>query len=537
MSVSELSTCFTLLWLLSVGACSKDKQVPFGLEDSPSSDAGAGGKANEASTETDESTEPSADAQQVRLHAAREQGLGSSQTRIDAFSVPEHCLKPVGRIDQLSPSLAAVRVEHRCATGIRTNAWLLTLEAQPRVRERITLLGPTARSEAEMQLALRAEDVDGDGYDDVVADVTISGLQVPLTWLNRPGGFTRDGAQPESSLQQASDTAEQQLGTNPAAARETANEALQAYVALCRESGAARIGLSGTQGLQCGRSAAAARAASVAIEAAIRQREFVDALRAQRQWEASGIALDEGDSERIRSAWRGARSAPGTRWRTLGSEPTAVSLYFEDDDHLIVGTKIPRRIELSSNTSSFLDGSAEPLPIVDPTAKIAVRAVRHSCQGIEAELRPIGARKSFAVPIAPEARRPDCASWIDRPVSLFDWQVLGWAPQGLVAAQGDQIRIVPLDRIGKPAGPPSDLNPDTPLPAPIRGPSVSPDGSRLAIAHREGIVIHHWGHDGDLWIRPAQWNAVPGELRAIALSPSGRRVAVQKGSAIQLLEW
>ncbi len=586
MGTSQLSTYFALLWLLSLSACSKDKQVPFGLEEAPTRSAGAAGKADEAdeaSAEPAETTEQpsgevfepgrveislgetamvleegyalaalrvdldedgtldllaaSAGGQQVRLHAAQEQGLGTRQRQIDAFTVPEDCLEPVGRIDQLSPSLAAVRVEHRCATGIRTNSWLVTLEAQPRVRERITLLGPTPRSDAAMQLALRALDVDEDGYDDVIANVTIAGLEVPLTWLNRPGGFTRNGSQPEAALGQAADAALQQLGANPAAAIETANQVLQAYVAICRESGAARIGLSGTQGVQCGRSSAAGQAASLAIEAAIRQRAFVDALGSQRQWEASGLQLDEVDAERVRSAWRNARSVPAVRWRTLASEPAPISLYFEDEDHLIVGGKLPRRIELSSNTSTFLDSSAEPPPVVDPNAKIAVRAVRHSCQGIEAELRPVGARRSFGVPIAPEARRPDCASWIDRPVSLFDWQVLGWAPQGLVAAQGDRTRIVPLDRLGKPAGPPSDLNPDTPLPAPIRGPSVSTDGSRQAIPLREGILLRQWGHDGDLWLRPAQWDAVPGELRAIALSPSARRVAVQKGSAIQLLEW
>jgi hypothetical protein len=58
------------------------------------------------------------------------------------------------------------------------------------------------------------------------------------------------------------------------------------------------------------------------------------------------------------------------------------------------------------------------------------------------------------------------------------------------------------------------------------------------IPHPEGIVVRDWRGGGTgLWLRPPDWNAVSGELRSIAISPDGQRVAVQKGSEIRLVTW
>jgi hypothetical protein len=121
---------------------------------------------------------------------------------------------------------------------------------------------------------------------------------------------------------------------------------------------------------------------------------------------------------------------------------------------------------------------------------------------------------------------------------VFEWAVLGWAPQGLVAATGDRLRIVPVDELGKTAGQPIDLRPGSPLPAPVRGARITPDGNRYVIPHPEGIVVREWQRGGSgLWLRPSDWTQVPGELRAIAISPSGKRIAVQKGNEIRGLTW
>jgi hypothetical protein len=164
--------------------------------------------------------------------------------------------------------------------------------------------------------------------------------------------------------------------------------------------------------------------------------------------------------------------------------------------------------------------------------------VRATCAGFEAEVGPIRSKQTHRVPIEQPSRNVPCKTPIDRPASTLEWAVLGWAPQGLVAASGDLLRIVPLNAFAKPAGRPIELNPGSPLPAPIRGARITPDGSRYVIPHSEGVVVRDWRKGGaGLWLRPADWDTVPGELRSVAISPDGRRVAIQKGSEIRLLSW
>ena len=59
-----------------------------------------------------------------------------------------------------------------------------------------------------------------------------------------------------ATLQQLADSAWTSLDSDLRGAQQRALAVLDAFVALCRESGAARIGLSGTHGIQCQRSPA-----------------------------------------------------------------------------------------------------------------------------------------------------------------------------------------------------------------------------------------------------------------------------------------
>ena len=73
---------------------------------------------------------------------------------------------------------------------------------------------------------------------------------------------------------------------------------------------------------------------------------------------------------------------------------------------------------------------------------------------------------------------------------------------------------------------------------PIRGARITPDGSRYVIPHGEGVVVRDWRKGGSgLWLPPSDWSVVPGKLRALALSPDGKRIALQKGNEIRLLTW
>jgi hypothetical protein len=481
----------------------------------------------------------SADSQQVTLHAAHARGLSVAARRVDSFLVPNDCAEPLAEATQLSPSLVAIRVEHSCETGKRANHWIVTIEAQPRVRERITVLPPSERSSAPIEVELRAEDRDGDGYEDVVAEIQIGEAEIPLTWLNRPGGFARDPSEPERTLSALADEAWSSLSSNAPSAEKRALQVIEAFIALCREGGAARLGFSGTQGLQCQQSPAAARAVSVAMAVAIRRGTFVRALELQRWWEDTALQPTPEERELIQNAWRKAKaSAASASWRLLDTSSAPVSLQFVDDDTLIVSASAPRTIDLSSGTKTALSVSQIQPATRDPESRFAVRGVRATCAGFEAEVGPIGGKQSHRVLVQRRADGMPCKTPIDRPASVFEWAVVGWAPQGLVAASGDLLRVIPLNELAKPAGSPIELSPSSPLPAPIRGARATPDGSRYVIPHDEGVVVRDWRKSGaGLWLRPSDWNTVSGELRSLAISPDGTKVAVQKGNEIRLLTW
>ena len=480
----------------------------------------------------------SADPQEVRVQAAFQRGLTVTPQRIDSFLVPSHCKDPKAQIRQLSASLVSVQVDHACEAGNRTNVWLLTIEAQPRVRERITVLPPNEGSTVPISLTLTVADQDADGYDDVVAKVRIGEVEVPLAWLNRPGGFARDASQPEAAFKLLADDAWAFLDSDPAGSEARARGVLDAFIALCRESGAARIGLAGSQGIQCQQSQAAARAVAVAMVAAIRRGRFIRALELQRWWNGSGMLPTAEERALVQSAWQKAKAGARASWRLLDKESATASLYFTDADTLMVDGFAPKSISLSTGAVTRVPKTAIVPPTRSPNGRFAVRGVRVTCAGFEAEVGPLLGKRTHRVLIERRAGTVPCQTPIDRPASVFEWAVLGWAPQGLVAASGDLLRVVPLNELAKPAGRPIDLAAGKPLPAPIRGARITPDGGRYVIPHSEGVVIRDWRNGGaGLWLRPADWDAVPGALRSVAISPDGQRIAVQKGSEIRLLTW
>jgi hypothetical protein len=480
----------------------------------------------------------SADSQQVLLQAAFARGLSVVARRVDSFLVPEDCTEPTADARQLSPKLASIRVEHDCGPGKRVNHWIVTIEAQPRVRERITVLPPSQSSSAPLTVELHVEDRDADGYEDVVAEVRVAETEIPLAWLNRPGGFARDPSEPEHTLSQLADDAWTSLGKDPALAEKRALQVLEAFTALCREGGEARLGLSGTQGLQCQHSKAAARAASVAMTSAIRRGTFVRALELQRWWEDTALQPSDEERELVQNAWRKARASTKASWRLVDRSSAPVSLQFANDRTLIVGGGASRAVDLISGSKTPLAAGDVPPAIRDPEGHFTVRGVRSTCAGFEAEVVPIGGKQSHRVVVEPRSDGAPCRTPIDRPASPFEWAVVGWAPQGLLAASGDRLRIIPLNELAKPAGSPIELSPESPLPAPIRGARATPDGSRYLIPHPEGLIVRSWRKGGaSLWLRPEDWDSVQGELRSVAISPSGNEVAIQKGSEVRLLSW
>jgi hypothetical protein len=578
-------TAAALVVLLTVGGlsgCSSNKQVPFGLEEPAEKDAIV--ETEEEATEEEaiaempvgETFEPnqvevpiddvalvlpsgyalgalrldldgeeptdaivvSTDEQRVTIQTAFEKGLGVTASTIDSFLVPDDCKDPRVDLRQLSSSLVTIRVDHACEAGDRTNVWILTVERQPRVRERMTLLPPNDVSKSPVSLELAAEDRDADGYEDVVANVSIGAIEVPLTWLNRPGGFARDTSEPEASMKVLADDAWGFIDADPAGSSQRARGVVDAFVALCRESGSARLGLAGTQGIQCGASKATSRAIATEVITAIRRGAFIRALELQRWWSTGAVQPTAEERSAVQTAWQRAKASGNAAWTLVDTQSATARLEFRDEDHIVVGGFAPKLISITTKTKEPLAPS-DALPATrSPNGRLAVKGVRVTCVGYEAEIGPLMSKRTHRVVIERRPGTVPCRTPIDRPASVFEWAVLGWAPQGLVAATGDRLRIVPVDELGKTAGQPIDLRPGSPLPAPVRGARITPDGNRYVIPHPEGIVVREWQRGGSgLWLRPADWTQVPGELRAIAISPSGKRIAVQKGNEIRGLTW
>ncbi len=561
----------------SSSGCSRTKQVPFGLEDAGTTEEHADGQTMETAElpvgrtfEPDQveipvgestlalpsgyalaaleieldGTSPvdtiaiSADGREIGLQAAFQRGLGVVSRSVDSFLVAEDCTNPSADIRQLSDSLVSARVDHDCERGTRTNVWLVTVETQPRVRERITVLPANDVSTAEITLGLQVDDRDADGYEDVVATLRIDDVEVPLVWLNRPGGFSRDASQPEAAFRLLADDAWAFLDSDPSGSERRARGVLEAFVALCRESGAARIGLAGTQGIQCKQSQATARAVAVAIVAALRRGTFIRALELQRWWQTSAMLPTAEEQALVQNAWKKAKARAQATWRLLAKESSKADLYFSGENTLIVDGVSPKSIDLDTGAITRLDKTAVAPPVRDPDGQFAVRGVRVTCAGYEAEIGPVIGRRTSRVLIERRPGTEPCRTPVDRPANTFEWEVLGWAPQGLVAAVGDRLRVVPLDEKAKPAGGPIDLSSGSPLPAPVRGARITPDGARYVIPHPEGVVVRDWRAGGaGAWLRPPDWGSVPGELRSLAISPSGSRVAVQKGNQIRMLSW
>jgi len=237
------------------------------------------------------------------------------------------------------------------------------------------------------------------------------------------------------------DEAWSSLSSSAPSAEKRALQVVEAFIALCREGGAVRLGFSGTEGLQCQQSRAAARAVSVAMAVAIRRGTFVRALELQRWWEDTALQPTPEERELVQNAWRKAKaSAASASWSLLDASSAPVSLQFVDDDTLVVNGSLPRTIDLSSGTKTGLSAEQIQPATRDPESRFAVRGVRATCAGFEAEVGPIGGKQSHRVLLQRRADGMPCKTPIDRPASVFEWAVVGWAPQGLVAASGDLLR-------------------------------------------------------------------------------------------------
>lgn len=382
-----------------------------------------------------------------------------------------------------------------------THHWLVSQEAVPRAR-----LLVSTRTPATLRFAF--EDLDDDGHEDVRGTLALDGRELALRWLDRPGGLAFDASEPSATLE--------------AAMRESPELGASLAAALCRgDQAVVRLG-PGTFGLECPEAmVGAARVAET--DALLRAGRLVDALVAiDRGGLASPAALDAAAQpgvvmERSPFPYRGEPSLDAAH----------LALAFVGTDLRVQGASIDR--VSPDGSASPADAELPPIRSSDEAPWTLVRLRAEPCGGARVSLAAwrdgtLGPEHELALDVCdPTAAPTDARS---------PWRVLGWAPQGLVAARLGQRRVLPVTSDGLAAGAPMELDADAPWPAPVRGPRITPDGSTWILERAEGVLVFR-DDAVSLW-RPEGWSDGPAPTAA-ALSQDGATIAVLRGDAIWIL--
>ena len=482
------------------------------------------------------------------------------------------CTPSGASLTPLSASLVIATIESRCedeSAPRLASTWVLSADERPRALELFELAG---RAEGE-GLAFAANDRDHDGHDDLEVEVRIATPSIPvtstLTWMSRAAGLAREGDQPEPTLSTLSTQARELVRRNPDEAIVAAERAIALRDAICREAERPRLFLGGARGVPCGASASIGRAYAMRAAALARRlgagapsdtAALSAALEAYVRLDHHGVSIREGDRALVRESWLRVASVPPARLvvhrageaSPLGARraPRLSSLAFLDESRLLVRGAEARvlRVEgdaLVPDTATDLAGpdlaARAESRVLDPDGALELVAIERSCEGTVVVLAPAsgivdavtGSRREILVaprpapavaacPAMPEGHRADDDGFV----------ALGWAPSGLVLARGTEVTFVPLDATGAPIGAPTQLDPQTPAPAPLPIGAGVADARGFAIAMPFGIVVVDRTerrvalfHDEDF--------AVPQGLSIdVALSPSLSRAAWPCGGAI-----
>jgi hypothetical protein len=356
--------CSCLIALLGCDACSKEKQVPFKLDEtttkSPTAEAaplpptpptaapshaltfpdGTRSIALDGRTLTrsdgsfraalpaDLNGDGTLDALLVTTDAQGRPNLGTAvlqdtqltlqATALPLVSGPEACQVESVRVSRLAADLALVEWAATCTStpapnapaptspaGSRLERCVISVETAPRV-----LLALGTRNVADstpLGLTVASVDVDADEHADVRLDITLREAgqdpqRVSLTFMNRPSGLARDTSEPEQTLAQLATAAGQFLPKDPSGARRAASKVLGLHRALCKESGEAELLVDGEAGVSCGPSAAAGRAALTFAIAQTRGRDLFASLDALQALDAPAYKVDAAQRERAHKA-------------------------------------------------------------------------------------------------------------------------------------------------------------------------------------------------------------------------------------------
>jgi len=468
------------------------------------------------------------------------------------------CSLGSSRFVPLSSTKAALSLSFKCTDPVAQLAswpslWLLSLEVVPRVYERLDLIGKDAQGAALLTLTPHSVDADGDGHDDIALTVSEAGALQPdaleLVWLDRPSGLVRDTREPESTLSAWAAAAQSLVAKTPDRAAARAELALHLSRAVCRESGTPAIALSGAPGVPCGALKSTGALLATLVSAHAKRGDIRAAFEADRALRRADPRASERALESAHAALLKLPAQPGVTLRRGPSvDPVrAPRIHLPSARFLGEGTLYVHRVssvlfDLASGDESAAPSSSDQL-MRDPSGQLIATAIERTCEGHAVRIErapPRGSDYTVEAPIAsaviaalPSA--PGCTRNTVRPDD-GGYSVLGWAPQGLVAVRGSEVRVVPLDSTGRPAGGPRVLAPDAPRPAPLPSGSATADGARYVEATPYGVLVYGPSSTRvELW-RPEGYTAIGASVLEASLSPSARRVALVAGTDVYFLE-
>lgn len=561
-------------------SCEKSREVPFGLNNEPAEaeHEGEGSGLEDESSESDPGAESSKKLESLKLEAGTDrvriegvdyrapgsaihlllemQGLAKDASavilesddaryrlkllekrekslkavEIASFERAEDCAFKDGALALPDPEHLTYSFTEECAFGEGAAAGFANLFPSPWLRKAIRIDAPREEGGASFSIALESADRDEDGHLDLLARIESEGLEpIELSWLNRPGGLMLVDLEPAQSLARLEEVGKSAI--EPAAAASAARALLTLSSALCRESERPRLRVDELRGLPCGKDYSRVAEGLIVGELLLRG-EIEAALSLARELRERG---DEELNAILREAFKLLPAAAISLHQlplpsALGADAWLRGVAFDEEGALLIGGVTPSRIVLDGDEPEVSQIPEAPFPSRDLLDRYGLVSIETACYGSRAGVRQLHIPLD-ELPPRTKMLSIDEGSGCDPGAPREEpWEIVGWAPQGLVFERGSLRRIVPLNVDAAPAGDPFDLGDEEPLPSPILGPRVSRDGETRLIVIPSAILIVREGRRS-LVIRHEAWGDAP-KIRAAAISPSGDRLAAVVGGEL-----
>ena len=446
----------------------------------------------------------------ARLATKQPTGFSDSEIKSVRFNLP--CDITSTSLTSLSPDLVHAHIDAKCPEQRHVSDWFISSASHPR-----TLIA-LSRHESDTPLVLIpvAVDPDQDGHSDLIVSMSLSELPQPaiqVNWRNLPAGLTQQGTPPIETL---------------IASEGDADAKLSLFFRVCEEGGEGVFDGHQRSRIACGDAALLSPIRASAVSKLIDEKRYAEAQALGAKLDSARVSLAPADKTTVDLAWSNAASSAPVSIKKIAESAARAQLWFADNNTLVIGGPDPRAIDLQTGDSVSI---AESPTISDPQQRFDVAGMKRDCRGYFAMLNDANGEQREIL-VENDSQSAPCIR------NASSWEVVGWAPQGLVLYHIDALWVLPLSLQGKAMGAPFAIANDSSPPAPINGPAIASNGQRLLLATPNGILIRSFGPGNAVqWLRPRQWSSFPGPLLTRAWSPDGRKAAIQKGNTIALLQW